>query len=215
MPAERIRRIPPQEAQEHLTDHLRRYVDIAVAEGAADARIVKASDVTIDERIRMKCRIPQCSVYGQCFNCPPNSPGAGQMAEVLANYTWAVAFKIDVPPAVIVWEQETYPARSKAYRSVTLIANAVESAAFYDGHYLAIGFGAGSCKTAFCREVECIALKGEECRFSLRARPSMESVGMDAFRLAAQLDWEVYPIGSGAKAEMVPIGMMMGVVFVE
>ena len=133
----------------------------------------------------------------------------------MSHHQWALAFKIDVPPEVIVWEQSSAPDRSKAYRSVTLIANAVESAAFYDGHYFSVGFGAGSCKTAFCREVECLALKGEECRFSLRARPSMESVGMDVFKMAVNLGWDVYPVGSGAESESVTMGMMMGLVLIE
>lgn len=214
MPPKKIAKLAPEETEAAMGAHLARYVELALSEGAVDARVISAGDIAIDDRVPVKCRIPQCSVYGQSYNCPPNTMSADETRRLVAHYQWAVTFKVDVSPDVIVWEQATAAARSKAYRSVTLIANAVESAAFYDGHYFSVGFGAGSCKTAFCREVECLALKGEECRFSLRARPSMEAVGMDVFKMAVGLGWDVYPVGSGAESASVTMGMMMGLVLV-
>lgn len=186
MPPKKIAKLAPEEAANALREHLARYVELALAEDAADARVIPAGDIIVDDRVPVKCRIPQCSVYGQSYNCPPNT------------------MKPD----------ETRRDRSKAYRSVTLIANAVVSGAFYDGHYFSVGFGAGGCKIAFCREVDCLAIKGEECRFSLRARPSMEAVGMDVFKMAVGLGWDVYPVGGGAESENVTMGMMMGLVLV-
>lgn len=214
MPPKKIAKLAPEEAAGALREHLARYVELALAEGAADARVIPAGDIVVDDRVPVKCWIPQCSVYGQSYNCPPNTMRPDETRRLVAQYEWAVTFKVDVPPDVIVWEQATAPDRSKAYRSVTLIANAVESAAFYDGHYFSVGFGAGSCKTAFCREVDCLAIKGEECRISLRARPSMEAVGMDVFKMAVDLGWDIYPVGSGAESENVTMGMMMGLVLV-
>ena len=95
------------------------------------------------------------------------------------------------------------------------IANSIESAAFYDGHYLAVGFGAGSCKSTFCYNADCTVLRGEKCRLSLRARPSMEAVGIDCYRLATELGWEIYPIGSDAEAEGLPHGTLMGLVLID
>jgi predicted metal-binding protein len=87
---------------------------------------------------------------------------------------------------------------------------------FYDGYYLAVGFGAGSCKHTLCSQQEsCAALEGKKCRFTLRARPSMEAVGIDVYKMAAEAGWEIYPIGSGAKAEDVPKGTLAGIVVVR
>ena len=92
---------------------------------------------------------------------------------------------------------------------------AIESLAFYDGHYLAFGFGAGSCRHTFCGlEEDCQAMKGQKCRFSLRSRPSMEAVGIDVFRMAASAGWDIYPIGSNAKPEDIPKGTLAGIVIV-
>ena len=92
----------------------------------------------------------------------------------------------------------------------------MESLAFYDGHYLAFGFGAGSCRHTFCGEQEsCPAMEGKRCRFSLISRPSMEAVGIDVYQLVARQGWDIYPIGSSAKPEDMPKGVLAGIVIVQ
>ena len=54
-----------------------------------------------------------------------------------------------------------------------------------------------------------------KCRLSLRARPSMEAVGVNCFRLATELGRQIYPIGSDAKADSIPFGTLMGLVLVD
>jgi len=82
------------------------------------------------------------------------------------------------PPEVIVRDKATIKERVAAYQDVYKIVSEIESMAFYDGHYLAFGFGAGSCRHTFCgQEKTCQAMQGERCRFSLLARSSMEAVG--------------------------------------
>jgi predicted metal-binding protein len=88
--------------------------------------------------------------------------------------------------------------------------------AFYDGHYLAFGFGAGSCRHTFCGQEEtCRAMQGDRCRFALRARPSMEAVGIDVYKMVASAGWDIYPIGSGAKPPDIPKGTLAGIVIVQ
>ena len=84
--------------------------------------------------------------------------------------------------------------RMAAFRSILEIVSKLESAPFYDGHYLAVGFSAGSCFSSLCDpKLGCTVLKGEKCRFPLMARPSMEAVGIDVYSLIASFGWEVYP----------------------
>jgi predicted metal-binding protein len=88
--------------------------------------------------------------------------------------------------------------------------------AFYDGHYFAIGFGAGSCRHTFCGLMKnCQALEGEKCRHSLIARPSMEAVGIDVYKMVSQAGWDIYPIGSNAKPEDMPKGTLAGIIIVQ
>ena len=88
--------------------------------------------------------------------------------------------------------------------------------AFYDGHYLAVGFAAGTCRHTLCSKNEtCQAMEGKQCRFALQSRPSMEAVGIDVYRMVASAGWDIYPIGSSAKPEEAPKGTLAGLVVVR
>ena len=164
----------------------------------------------------MKCQIPRCFGYGAGAQCPPNTMKPAELRELLAKYKWAVFFIKDVPPEVIIRDRSTIKERVEAYQQVYSIVSEVESAAFYDGHYLAFGFAAGSCRHTFCGQLpDCQAMKGDKCRFPLKSRPSMEAVGIDVYRMVAMEGWDIYPIGSGAKAPDVPKGTLAGIVIVQ
>ena len=108
-------------------------------------------------------------------------------------------------------EQIKY-ARRTAKTNRDILAK-IESAAFYDGYYLAVGFGGGPCKVAFCPDEDCQALKlGQGCKFSLIARSSMEGNGMDVYLMAAKVGWDIYPIGRSAS--QAPHGASLGIVFI-
>jgi predicted metal-binding protein len=197
-----------------LQTHLERYRQEALKLGATDAKVLPASHVRIDERVPMKCRVPLCFGYNTSANCPPHAMKPAKLREAVKNYRCAVLLRLEVPPPVIVRNRETVLERAGAYRKMFELVGAVESMAFYDGHYLAAGFAAGSCKSTFCHKQECAVLKGERCRNELRSRSSMEAVGIDVFRLAADAGWDIFPIGSGCAPEDVPKGSLVGIVFV-
>jgi predicted metal-binding protein len=201
---------------EKLQGDLERYKERALNLGASRARIVKVSEIPVDEVITLKCQIPRCFGYGTCAHCPPHTLKPAELREHLKKYNWAVFFTRDVAPQVIVRDKATIKERVSAYQDVFNIVSEVESMAFYDGYYLAFGFAAGSCKHTFCGQQEsCIALEGKKCRFALRARPSMEAVGIDVYKMAAEAGWDIYPIGSNAKAAEVPKGVLAGIVIVK
>ena len=58
-------------------------------------------------------------------------------------------------------------------------------------------------------------MTGAKCRFSILARPSMEAVGIDVYKLATSVGWDIYPIGSNAKPEAVPKGSLAGIVIIQ
>ena len=129
---------------------------------------------------------PLLRLRGQC-PLPPNTLKPTELQDLLKKYHWAVFFTLDVPPEVIVRDKATIKERVAAYQHVYKIVNELESVAFYDGHYLAFGFAAGSCRHTFCGQQEgCLAMEGKNCRFSLKSRPSMEAVGIDVYKMAAR-----------------------------
>jgi len=213
---EKIERIDPGMHADRLEEDLKRYVEKAVELGASRAVVFKSEDIPVDERVTLKCQIPRCFGYGASAHCPPNTLKPSELREILKKYRRAVFFIKDVPPEVIVRDKATIKERVAAYEEVFRIVSEVESMAFYDGHYLAFGFAAGSCRHSYCaQQQDCRAMQGERCRFSLLSRPSMEAVGIDVYKMVASLGWDIYPIGSGARPESIPKGTLAGLIVVQ
>jgi predicted metal-binding protein len=214
--ARKVEKITLDRQEARLPQDLERYVQKALEMGATRAAVVRAEDIPVDERVTLKCRIPRCFGYGAGAHCPPNTMQPAELRELLKKYHWAVLFTLDVAPEVIVRDRATIKERVAAYQQIYKMVSEVESLAFYDGHYLAFGFGAGSCRHTFCGEQEnCQAMEGKRCRFSLISRPSMEAVGIDVYQLVARQGWDIYPIGSGAKPADMPKGVLAGIVIVQ
>jgi hypothetical protein len=84
-----------------------------------------------------------------------------RLEEDLERYRWAVFFIKDVPAEVIVRDKATVKERVAAYQKIYRMVSDLESMAFYDGHYLAFGFAAGSCRHTFCGQQQtCQAMTG-------------------------------------------------------
>jgi predicted metal-binding protein len=95
------------------------------------------------------------------------------------------------------------------------IVSQIESVAFNDGYYFALGFGAGGCKTSLCKGMYCQFLDSGRCRFPLRSRSSMEGVGIDVFRLVTKVGWEVYPVAHcNVDPDTIKCAVSVGIVFV-
>jgi len=58
------RRIETSVSMEDLLADLGRYRQTAISLGAADARVIPANLVSVDERVRLKCAFPRCHLYG-------------------------------------------------------------------------------------------------------------------------------------------------------
>jgi len=213
---DQIAKITTDRNQSLLTGHLKNYESKALELGASRAAVIRTDTIAVDERVTLKCQIPRCFGYGASAHCPPNTLKPAELREQLKKYQWAVLFTIDAPAEVIVRNKATIKERIATYLDVFKIVSALESQAFYDGHYFAFGFGAGSCRHSYCsREETCAAMEGKKCRFALHSRPSMEAVGIDVFGLVASVGWDIYPIGSGADAASVPKGTLTGIVIVQ
>lgn len=220
-----VRDISPATLQEHLE----RYRKEALTLGASDAKIITAHELAFDQRVSLKCYIPLCIEYGACLYCPPHAPDPGRVQESLKGYSYGVLIRVDIEPDWVAGADlpgalrdkntgEGSPLREAAQRFQNLyeIVARLESLAFHEGHYLATGFGAGSCHAVLCQFQPCQALlPGKSCRFPFKARPSMEACGMDVFKIAAQAGWDIYPIGAATEAASIPKGAAIGLVLVD
>jgi len=179
--------------------NLKALCKLAKQQGATQAASFDAKKVVVDERVRLKCQVPVCDDYGLSLMCPPNVMSVQEFREALAKYAYAILIQLEAPlpadmrkqirSAVNVaalyksdrfldsYKKHFTPVKLKLHR----IVNKVESQAFAYGYRFAVGFIAGSCKLC----AECVAIDSDEpCRHPFQARPSMEAVGIDAFRTA-------------------------------
>ena len=200
-----------------LRKDLQNYLDFAKEVGATDSKIVSAKWVRFDERVKLKCMIPKCYLYGSSPNCPPYTPDIETMRKAIKKYKWAIIVKRDVEPIEDFVDQKKWlKGHEKHQRKIHDIVSAVESAAFNDGYYFAIGFSAGGCKTALCSGLICQYLDSGRCRFPLKARPSMEGVGIDVYGLVTKIGWDIYPIASKyADQDSIKCAISVGIVFIN
>jgi predicted metal-binding protein len=210
-----ISKITSDRNQANLPQDLERYCQYAIELGADEARVVDASTIPVEDAVAFKCRVPQCFGYNNCAQCPPHAPKPVEIRQLLKGYSSGVLFVSRVSSKLLKRDRNDKE-RMAAFRSILEIVSKLESAAFYDGHYLAVGFGAGSCFSSLCDpKLGCQVLKGEKCRFPLKARPSMEAVGMDVYRMIASSGWEIYPYGSDANPEDIPVANLTGLVLIQ
>jgi predicted metal-binding protein len=211
-----IKRIDPFRSSNVCRTDLEKYRLIAIELGASDAQIIKSKQVIVEYRVSGKCKIPKCAYYGTNINCPPFVTPVEDMRKMLKEYEYGIFIRIVLPSdhmaGVEAFEEDRI---GLDLRKLHEIVSRVESHAFYDGYYLAMGFAGGPCKRAFCHNVECCALiSGKGCRHSLMARPAMEAVGINCFKMATKEGWDIYPIGKETSPDDVPYGTRLGLILI-
>ncbi len=181
-----------------LEADLKALCEFAKKSGATKATFFDAKGVVVDERVRLKCRVPICDDYGRNLMCQPNTMSVQEFRDILAKYSCAILIQLeesmptDVKKEVrkaenvasvyksdkfqISYKKFLTPAKLKLHR----IVNKVESQAFAFGYRFATGFVAGSCRLC----AECAAVNSEPCKHPFLSRPSMEAMSIDAMKTA-------------------------------
>lgn len=185
--------------------------------GADGAEIIKANQLVIDERVRLKCTIPRCLRAGETPNCPPNLPDLDVIRKAFAGYSYALLLKTIVGPI-----EEYAPGHAKDKNGIdhtllfhlrtSKIIYEIEKLAYQSGYYLALGLGGGSCKDYLCHGQVCQYMDSGRCRFPHRSRPSMEAMGIDVFDIINKVGWDAYPLMG--KQEDIPCATSVGMVFI-
>lgn len=203
--------------EETLRADLERYCQMALEIGASGAAIIPASDVTVDERVRLKCVVPRCLRAGETPNCPPYAPDLDVVRKALSRYHWAILIKCDVAPIAdyAPRKEGTKEEQRKTlsfHKKGAEVIWQLERLAYKDGYHLAMGFGGGSCKDYLCNGVVCQFLDSGRCRFPQRSRPAMEAMGIDVTSLINQAGWELYALLDNL--DIVPCAITAGIVFI-
>ncbi len=211
-----VRRIVDKIPDEILQKDLEKYRRRAIEWGAADAQILPADRILIDERVRLKCFVPACPSLGKNGHCPPHGLDLELVRRAISKYRFSVFYNIQVPAADLVGPdvREKKSIARSAMKNWE-ICGRMEGEAFADGYHFAMGFAGGPCEPYLCGNQACSLLKGEGCRHPLRSRPSMEGVGMDVFTMAARAGWEIYPLGRSTLPSEMPHGLRLGIVLIS
>lgn len=154
-----------------ILEKAKKYVELALEMGAADAVVFEAEQICWDSRTLLKCMFG-CSDWGKNHTCPsrPGYPTMAEMKEMFSRYRWGI----------IVHGHDKHISQKVSY--------ALESAAFHDGYYFAMSLSdCGLCK-------ECAAVNCQDCRNVTKARPAFHSVGIDVFKTVSQLGLPIYTL---------------------
>jgi predicted metal-binding protein len=139
-----------------------KYVKKAVALGAREAKIVNTNTIVTGPWVRWKCKYG-CDGYDSSLCCPPNTPDYRETRELVDSYEKALLAHFTESPG-------SKPAPTD------IVVN-LERDIFLDGYYKAFAIGAGPCN--LCKDCSM-----KVCRHAEKARPSMESCGIDVFLTA-------------------------------
>jgi len=147
--------------------------------------IVSAAEVSVDDRVRLKCQVPLCDSYGRNYTCPPHVPTLSDFRKALNGYEKGILVRVNDT----LTEGNRDPFRSAGL--LHELINFGEKEAFLMGYRFAAGFIGGCCR--LCET--CAAVTGEACRFPFRARPSMESMGIDVIETAKRAGMSIeFPV---------------------
>jgi len=140
-------------------DNKRHFVDLALKLGAEHAVVFKIEDIVFDPRTILKCMFG-CSDWGKGHTCPsrPGSLKPWEYRKVFERYSWGII---------------VHSTSKKVSQEVSL---AIEREAFLKGYYFA--FSLSDCE--LCSE--CAGHRGAECVHPKKARPALQSVGIDVFK---------------------------------
>lgn len=183
----------------------------AVDLGAADARIIPAGKVFVEDRVRLKCKVG-CVGYGKKLTCPPHCPTVDEFRKILSEYRYALLVKFRSPAeADEATRLSTYrnwldPAAPQEAREnaakfwsdyfgdskrILLAMLELEKTAFNEGYTFAVAFTNGSCR--LCEKCN---LENGICLHPNMARIPEHAVGINMKKTAAEAGMPIsFPIG--------------------
>ena len=174
-------------------------VKLALENGAADAKIIPANKVVVEDRVVLKCKVG-CTHYGKTLACPPYTPSAEEFRKIVSEYSYVLFMKFkskaEADPEVLkkLMVAETDPTVPKEVkekaakfwadwkddkRKMLQAVVDLEKAAMSKGYSLAIAFVSGHCQ--LCEKCN---IETRICVHPNLARWSEDAVGVNVRKTA-------------------------------
>jgi predicted metal-binding protein len=175
-------------------------VKLALENGAADAKIIPASKVVVEDRVVLKCKVG-CNHYGKTLACPPYTPSADEFRKIVSEYSFAMFMKFttnavadpEIYPHLMDYETNSNIPRNIKEKAAKFWQNwkddkqkmlqsvvGLEKAAMKQGYSLAISFISGHCQ--ICDKCN---LETKICRHPELMRMSEDAIGVNVKKTAA------------------------------
>ncbi len=190
-----VRQIPAFIDSQRLSADLNRLRQMAVDEGADEAATISAKEVVFSRDVKARA---DADDGNPSIHWPLSYP-KDDIREAVDAYQAGVFFLLHADQGMPDYGGGPIPDEShrNLYFKVADIVSKIESAAFYLGYHLVIGLASGNCKSIFCAdEKRCLALiKGQKCRQPYKGRPSLPAAGIDALKMARNVNFTL-PAGN-------------------
>jgi predicted metal-binding protein len=173
---------------------------LALEKGAADAKIISADKVVVEDRVVLKCKLG-CNHYGKTLACPPYTPSAEEFRKIVGEYSYVmfmkftstaqaepeVLAKLMVAETDLTVSKEIKEKAAKFWqdwkddkRKMLQTVVDLEKAAMNKGYSLAVSFVSGHCQ--LCEKCN---TETRICRNPNLARWSEDAVGVNVKKTAA------------------------------
>jgi predicted metal-binding protein len=175
-------------------------VKLALENGAADAKIISANLVVVEDRVVLKCKVG-CNHYGETLACPPYTPTAEEFRKIVSEYSYAMFMKFtttaacepEVYPHLMTYQtdaklsQDTKDKAAKFWQGwkdskqkMLVSVVGLEKAAMKQGYTLAMAFISGHCQ--LCEKCN---TDTKICRHPELMRMSEDAIGVNVKKTAA------------------------------
>ncbi|MDY7032261.1 MAG: DUF2284 domain-containing protein [Thermodesulfobacteriota bacterium] len=133
-----------------------------------------------EERIRAFCIEDKCGNYGKNYMCPPHIGSIAEMQDMLVNYSEGILFQYSKEFNVKKNRKKVEETKLDFHRIILQLENFMKEKGIFELQ----GLIGGSC--ALCGF--CYAGLNKPCPSPEKARPSLESLGIDLMTLLKGLD---------------------------
>lgn len=141
--------------------------------GAAKAALLSGEQIVFSESFRDICRNNQCGCYGQCWVCPPDIGGIGELIARAKTYPLGLLYQT-IGTLEDSFDVENMFAAGANHARVSSMLQSAAAALLKDPF---LHLGCGGCHLC----PVCAKRTGEPCRHPEIALPAMEGYGIDVY----------------------------------
>ncbi|OPX58319.1 MAG: hypothetical protein A4E25_01737 [Methanobacterium sp. PtaB.Bin024] len=209
------------------TDKFKILEKTALKSGCAEAKVIPADQIVVEDRVRLRCMIG-CPTYGKNLRCPPYAPSVDSFRKILNDYNVAMVIRIK-PPKISkellekyvpkdgeefrLWDRHHDPVTetsaiwtdfSQIYKSMLMVLLELERAAFKQGYSLATAFFGGKCM--LCEKCN---VEGGVCLNPLMSRFASEAMGINLLKTAKNANMELKFSTSDNPVPITPMAILL------